>query len=89
MAKVAAGVLNAYQKDASETGNVVDVFAKAFSSSALDLEKFTGPKNNHLGIGTNGHIGFNEPGTKFNSQTHIVKLDSQTIKANSRFCANT
>ena len=28
-----------------------------------------------LGIGRNGHIGFNEPGTPFDSQTHLVELD--------------
>ena len=38
-----------------------------------------------LGIGRNGHIGFNEPGTSFNSQTHLVQLDDSTIEANSRF----
>ena len=38
-----------------------------------------------LGIGNNGHIGFNEPGTPFNSQTHKVKLTPATINANARF----
>ena len=38
-----------------------------------------------LGIGRNGHIGFNEPGTPFDSQTHLVQLDASTIEANSRF----
>lgn len=38
-----------------------------------------------LGIGQNGHIGFNEPGTSFNSKTHIVELDDSTRKANSRY----
>ena len=38
-----------------------------------------------LGIGNNGHIGFNEPGTPFNSQTHQVKLTPTTINANARF----
>lgn len=38
-----------------------------------------------LGIGRNGHIGFNEPNIKFESRTHIVKLDKDTIEANSRF----
>ena len=37
-----------------------------------------------LGIGSNGHIGFNEPGTSFNSTTHIVDLTESTIKDNSR-----
>ena len=38
-----------------------------------------------LGIGSNGHIGFNEPGTSFESPTHIVKLTQSTRLANSRY----
>ncbi|MBA4537554.1 glucosamine-6-phosphate deaminase [Bacillus aquiflavi] len=38
-----------------------------------------------LGIGQNGHIGFNEPGTSFESRTHIVQLTENTIEVNSRF----
>lgn len=41
-----------------------------------------------LGIGENGHIGFNEPGTPFDSITHIVDLTESTIKANSRYFKN-
>lgn len=41
-----------------------------------------------LGIGENGHIGFNEPGTSFDSHTHIVDLTPSTIKANARFFEN-
>lgn len=38
-----------------------------------------------LGIGRDGHIGFNEPGTPFDSKTHIAELKEETIKDNSRF----
>jgi len=38
-----------------------------------------------LGIGGNGHIGFNEPNINFEAETHLVQLDDDTIKANSRF----
>ena len=38
-----------------------------------------------LGIGTNGHIGFNEPGTSFDSTVRIVDLEQSTIQANARF----
>lgn len=38
-----------------------------------------------LGIGRNGHIGFNEPGSDLNSTTHKVKLTESTIEANKRF----
>ena len=41
-----------------------------------------------LGIGSNGHIAFNEPGTPFGSVTHIVDLTESTIKDNSRLFAN-
>ena len=37
-----------------------------------------------LGLGSNGHIGFNEPNTPFNSVTHLVDLTENTIKDNSR-----
>ena len=38
-----------------------------------------------LGIGTNGHIAFNEPGSDFNSETRVVDLTENTIQDNSRF----
>ncbi len=38
-----------------------------------------------LGIGSNGHIGFNEPGTAFDSLTHIVTLKEKTRQDNARF----
>ncbi|WP_346891610.1 MULTISPECIES: glucosamine-6-phosphate deaminase [unclassified Clostridium] len=38
-----------------------------------------------LGIGHNGHIGFNEPGEVFEKNTYKVKLNKRTIDANSRF----
>ena len=41
-----------------------------------------------LGIGRNGHIGFNEPGTVFKKETHCVDLTESTIEANKRFFAS-
>ena len=38
-----------------------------------------------LGIGANGHIGFNEPNTPFDSTTHIVELEEGTRRDNARF----
>ena len=38
-----------------------------------------------LGIGNNGHIAFNEPGSSFESTTRLVDLDERTISDNSRF----
>ncbi|MBQ3865167.1 MAG: glucosamine-6-phosphate deaminase [Clostridia bacterium] len=41
-----------------------------------------------LGIGTDGHIGFNEPGGAFEMETHSVDLQESTITANARFFAS-
>ncbi|MBQ8894283.1 MAG: glucosamine-6-phosphate deaminase [Clostridia bacterium] len=41
-----------------------------------------------LGMGLNGHIGFNEPGESFPVGTHLVTLEESTIEANSRFFAS-
>ena len=41
-----------------------------------------------LGMGHNGHIGFNEPGDAFELETHVVDLTERTIQANSRFFAS-
>lgn len=38
-----------------------------------------------LGLGRNGHIGFNEPAETFTSRTHVVSLTEDTIEANARF----
>ena len=47
------------------------------NSTTIDLQL--------LGIGGNGHIGFNEPGTPFNQETFIVKLTEKTRQDNKRF----
>ena len=41
-----------------------------------------------LGMGHNGHIGFNEPEEAFELETHVVNLTESTIKANARFFAS-
>lgn len=38
-----------------------------------------------MGIGRNGHIAFNEPGTSFTEGTHVTDLTEDTIEANSRY----
>ncbi len=50
------------------------------SSGGIDLQL--------LGIGCNGHIGFNEPGSAFDKETHCVTLSENTIGANARFFAS-
>lgn len=55
------------------------------SSYDKKIEKSGGLDLQLLGIGCNGHIGFNEPGNKFVAETHKINLTKDTIKANSRF----
>jgi len=52
------------------------------------IERLGGVDLQLLGIGINGHIGFNEPGTSFSSRTHLVKLTESTRSANARFFSN-
>ena len=52
------------------------------------IEKSGGIDIMILGIGSNGHIGFNEPGTSFDSLTHITKLSESTRIDNSRLFEN-
>ncbi|MBY6271789.1 MAG: glucosamine-6-phosphate deaminase [Caldibacillus debilis] len=49
------------------------------------IKKFGGIDLQILGIGRNGHIGFNEPGSPFNSRTQYIRLAESTRQANSRF----
>ena len=50
-----------------------------------DISRLGGIDLQLLGIGHNGHIAFNEPGTPRDSRTRIVSLSPATVKANSRF----
>ncbi|MRG84936.1 glucosamine-6-phosphate deaminase [Salinibacillus xinjiangensis] len=62
--------------------------AESLEQECTDYEKLVqelGVDVQILGIGVNGHIGFNEPGTSFQSKTHIVKLAESTRQANARF----
>ncbi len=49
------------------------------------IHSFGGVDLQLLGLGHNGHIGFNEPGIAFEKETHCVNLTERTIKANMRF----
>ena len=58
---------------------------KAFMNKYDDMIKQAGGIDIQiLGIGSDGHIAFNEPGTSFDSLTHETELTEQTIKDNSR-----
>jgi glucosamine-6-phosphate deaminase len=54
-----------------------DDYNKALNHVTIDLQL--------LGIGSNGHIGFNEPGTSFDQETFVVELTEKTRKDNQRF----
>lgn len=55
-------------------------YEKAMENVQIDIQV--------LGIGGNGHIGFNEPGTPFDQETHIVTLQEKTRQDNARFFDN-
>ena len=71
-------VPNGCADDLKAEGDAYDSMIKDLGGIDLQL----------LGIGVDGHIGFNEPDEFFTGATHEVKLDESTIKANSRFFAN-
>ena len=52
------------------------------------IESMGGVDIQLLGLGHNGHIGFNEPGEAFETETHCVDLQERTIEANKRFFAS-
>lgn len=63
------------------TGNTADL-AKAAANYDSLIESAGHVDIQLLGIGVNGHIGFNEPGTPFSLGTHVVKLTESTREAN-------
>ena len=65
-----------------ENGKAADPAAECARYNALLAENTVDLQI--LGIGSNGHIAFNEPGTPFDSVTHVVDLTETTIKDNSR-----
>jgi len=68
------GVAEDLQKGAEEYDELID------SMGGIDVQI--------LGIGPNGHIGFNEPAEQLNLNTHVADLTQETIKANARFFAS-
>lgn len=71
-------VPNGMAKDFAEECSGYD--AKIGALGGIDLQL--------LGIGNNGHIGFNEPADTFTEETHLVDLLESTIQANARFFAS-
>ncbi|MCL2352092.1 MAG: glucosamine-6-phosphate deaminase [Firmicutes bacterium] len=68
-------------------GSAVDPLAECAGYEAA-IEAAGGIGFQVLGIGENGHIGFNEPDDGFPPATHMVALSDSTVKANSRFFAS-
>lgn len=64
-------------------GIAADPEAECASYEAM-VQSLGGADLQVLGLGENGHIGFNEPGTPFTEVTHLVDLTESTIRANSR-----
>lgn len=64
------------------TATDIESYCKQYDE---EIEKYGGIDLQLLGIGPNGHIGFNEPDEKLMLNTHITDLTEETIKANSRF----
>ena len=71
-------VPNGCATDLKAEGDAYDEMIKSLGGIDLQL----------LGIGLDGHIGFNEPDSFFTKETHLVELDESTIKANARFFAS-
>ena len=71
-------VPNGCASDLAKEGENYDNLIKELGGIDLQL----------LGIGLDGHIGFNEPDDVFVGETHEVELDESTIEANSRFFAS-
>ncbi|MCY6485741.1 glucosamine-6-phosphate deaminase [Clostridium aestuarii] len=65
-------------------GNVLDIETECENYERM-IRESGGIDIQVLGIGCNGHIGFNEPNINFEASTHLVNLTQDTIEANSRF----
>lgn len=71
-------VPNGLAKDPAEEGKAYD--AAVAAAGGIDLQV--------LGLGQNGHIGFNEPEDELYAGTHLTDLTDNTIEANARFFAS-
>ena len=69
------------------SGMATDLAAEGARYDAL-ISELGGIDIQLLGIGLDGHIGFNEPDEVFTKATHSVSLDPSTIEANARFFAS-
>ena len=78
-----------YNQGDLEVGDVTTVTLDAECARYEEVIRATGGVDLQLlGLGRNGHIGFNEPGEFFEKGTHCVDLHPSTIEANKRFFAS-
>ena len=71
-------VPNGMETDSDKACTDYEAIVKSYGGADLQL----------LGLGHNGHIGFNEPADEFPKDTHCVDLQESTIEANKRFFAS-
>ena len=76
------------RKNCTHVPSGLDTSDAAASAYDAAIEAAGGIDIQLLGIGNNGHLGFNEPGTPFGSTTHVVELTASTREANKRFFAS-
>lgn len=72
-------------KDNTHVPSGLNVSEENAANYDAEIEAAGGIDLQILGIGSNGHIAFNEPGTPLDSLTHVVKLDESTRNDNARF----
>lgn len=77
--------VNINKENISIPNGIANDTEKECSDYDTKIEKAGGIDLQVLGIGSNAHIGFNEPDINFEVGTHLVNLDESTIEANSRF----
>jgi glucosamine-6-phosphate deaminase len=76
---IESGNVNLPNGEVSDSAAECAAYEEKIAAHGIDLQI--------LGIGNNGHIGFNEPADHFTALTHCAALDASTIKANARFFA--
>jgi glucosamine-6-phosphate deaminase len=77
--------INIPEKNVHIPNGLSDDINQEASNYETIIDEIGGVDLQLLGIGENGHIGFNEPGTPFDRETHIVTLTKSTRMANSRY----
>ncbi len=85
MDKHLLGKVNVKAENTNIPSGCTDDIEKTCKEYDEKIESYGGLDLQLLGIGVNGHIGFNEPGDNFVGETHIVDLTEDTLDANARF----